>query len=101
MSAAAYKRGERYTVRIPRRDKPAVPVATGTRDRATALAMQRMAKALADRHEWILLEAITGERSRRRRRERLAALLEAYRANRLDELRAAASEPDLRDYVSG
>ncbi|MGI9076097.1 MAG: hypothetical protein ACR2G6_02065, partial [Gemmatimonadaceae bacterium] len=58
-----------------------------------------MCKTLVDKHRWPLLELVTEERSARRRRERLVALFEAFRTEKLETLEQTLDVVDLTDFI--
>lgn len=96
---SAYRRGEKCYIHVPLRTGGTKIIAAGTADKPTAKAMQRMGRALADRGDWALLEAVTRPQPVRQRREALRELFDAYRANALDALRARADDVDLEPHV--
>lgn len=75
-------------------------IGTGTRDRATAKAMQRMGEDLKDRHQWALLETVTLERSRTRRQQALRRLFDAKRSDTLEELKTTMKDVDLTKHIA-
>lgn len=97
--SAAYRRGRNFAIRLPLRTGGWKIVSSGTTDRATAKAMHAMGVALRAKHEWALLETVTLEPSRRRRRAALDKLFDAHRANALERLRGQLDDVDLTDYL--
>jgi hypothetical protein len=72
--SAAYRRGCNFSIRLPLRTGGTKIIGTGTRDRATAKAMQRMGEDLKEKHEWELLETVTLETNRTRCQQALRRL---------------------------
>jgi integrase len=97
--SAAYRRGRNFSIRLPLRAGGTKIVGTGTRDRATAKAMQRMGEDLKGRHDWTLLETVTLEPNRTRRHLALGRLFAAFRANTLEQLRATMTDIDLTQHI--
>lgn len=100
-----------YYVRIPLRSGGSIKKTTGTSDRATSRRIEAMVKELASRHEWEILDAVTGGASRRidvggtnvsrtRAELSLRELFAAYASNGLRELKAQQSDVDLAAYVT-
>lgn len=94
-----YKRGAKQYIRIPQRGRPGKIIASGTSDRVTAKAIERMLKSLADRKEWHFLEMVTQEQNLKRRRAKLTELFNAYRAGKLEELEATLDDVDLTEHI--
>jgi integrase len=97
--SAAYRRGRNFTIRLPLRGGGTKIIGTGSQDRATAKAMQRMGEDLKARHDWKLLETITLEPSRTRRHAALTRLFAAFRSNMLEELRATMTDVDVTEHI--
>src|SRR6185437_15605362 len=97
--SAAYRRGRNFSTRLPLRTGAWKVISTGTTDKATAKAMHAMGVALRARHEWALLETVTLQPSRRRRRAALVKLFDAHRANALERLRGQLDDVDLAAHI--
>jgi integrase len=97
--SAAYRRGRNFSIRLPLRTGGTKIIGTGTCDRATAKAMQRMGEDLKGRHQWELLETVTLENNRTRRQQALRRLFDAFRANTLEQLRATMTDIDLTQHI--
>jgi integrase len=84
-----------YRVKVPNRNRAWRDRATGTRDRPTANAMQRMVDELGPqgKRDWELLEAVFYGRIS------LPRLYDAYADRQLDQLRAELNDLDLAVHV--
>lgn len=60
--AAAWLHGSKYRLRVPRSDRRLVAVSTGSSDKRTVRALERMVESLRDRGEFDVLDAIADGR---------------------------------------
>lgn len=97
--SAAYRRGRNFAIRLPLRIGGWKIVSSGTTDRATAKAMYEMGKDLRAKREWALLEAVTLEPSRKRRRVALVKLFDAHRAQAIEQLKGQLDDVDLTQFI--
>lgn len=107
-----FKRGDVYFVRVPLRSGGSVKKTTASTDRHTAKRMEAMVLELASRHEWELLDVVTGGDRRTLDGETgrvvrtvdtlpLAQLFTAHASNTLGELRARLQCVDLTEHLDG
>jgi integrase len=105
-----FKRGDVYFVRVPLRSGGSVKKTTASTDRHTAKRIEAMVLELASRHEWKLLDAVTGgdrrtldgETGRVARTEDtlpLAQVFAAHVRNELEGLKARLSDEDLAEHI--
>jgi integrase len=95
MSAAMYRRGKWWAVRVPLPEGGSVPKTTRSRERDTAKAMERMLAELYDRPLYHpILQAI-----RPRKGLSLTTVYTHWKANTLASLLASLRDVDLSQYV--
>ncbi|HET7584655.1 MAG TPA: site-specific integrase [Gemmatimonadaceae bacterium] len=98
-----FKKGGTWVIRVPQRYANAVRKGTGTRDRRTAVQMEVMVQQLRRDEAWDLLEAVTGAEPRPGVRAtgtlHLRVLFDAWRAQRLGELRDQLSDLDIEPLI--
>jgi len=90
-----FRRGQFYSLYVPRRSGGVVQRATGTSDKKLADRMGRMIDTLADQRRWDVLDAIDAKTIT------VAQVWDAYAtgSNGLDRLIASASAVDLHTFV--
>ena len=105
----AYRKGGTWVIRVPQRAGAGVLRGTGTPDKRTAQALERMVSELKVRRDWEILDAITGGERRGLAGDKhaprprapltLGAVFDAWRVNDLDRLRSRLADVDVEPLI--